>query len=57
MDELNQIQDLTDWERVRGMTDEKIEANANQDNDCQPTDDDFWDDAKVVNPNTHRVSQ
>jgi hypothetical protein len=57
MDELNQIQDLTDWERVRKMTDEEIEANANEDPDCQPTDDDFWDDAKVVKPNTYRVSQ
>jgi hypothetical protein len=57
MDELNQIQDLTDWKRVKGMTDEEIEANANEDIDCQPTDDDFWDNAKVVKPNTHRVSQ
>jgi hypothetical protein len=57
MDELNQIQDLTDWERVKGMTDEEIEANANNDPDCQPTDDDFWDDATVVKPNNHRVSQ
>lgn len=56
MDELNQIQDLTDWERVKEMTDEEIEANANDDSDCQPTDDDFWDDAKIVKPNTHRVS-
>lgn len=57
MDELNQIQDLTDWERVKKMTDEEIEANANDDPDCQPTDDDFWDDAKVVKPSTYRVSQ
>jgi hypothetical protein len=57
MDELNQIQDLTDWERVNNMTDEEIEANANNDPDCQATDDDFWDDATVVKPNNHRVSQ
>jgi hypothetical protein len=57
MDELNQIQNLTDWERVKGMTDEEIEANANNDPDCQPTDDDFWDDATVVKPSNHRVSQ
>ena len=48
MDELNQ---------VKKMTDEEIEANANDDPDCQPTDDNFWDDAKVVKPNTYRVSQ
>ncbi|MGL6341296.1 MAG: hypothetical protein ACRC80_19405 [Waterburya sp.] len=57
MDELNQIQDLTDWEKVKEMSDEEIKANANEDPDCQPTDDDFWDDAKVVKPNTHKVSQ
>lgn len=57
MDELNQIQDLTDWERAKEMTDEEIVANANDDPDCQPTDDDFWGDAKVVKPNTYRVSQ
>ena len=57
MDELNQIQDLTDWERVKGITDEEVETLAKADPDCQPTDDDFWDDAKVLKPNTHRVSQ
>jgi hypothetical protein len=29
MDELNQIQDLTDWEKVKEMSDEDIKANAN----------------------------
>jgi hypothetical protein len=56
MDELNQIQDLTDWEKVKEMSDEDIKANANEDPDCQPTDDNFWDDAKVVKLNTHEVS-
>jgi hypothetical protein len=56
MDELNQIQDFTNWEKVKEMTDEEIEANANQDPDCQPKDDDFWNDAKLIKPNTHRVS-
>ncbi len=56
MDELKQIQDLTDWKRVKEMTEAEIEANAQADPDCQPTDDDFWDDAKVVKPNTHKVS-
>jgi hypothetical protein len=57
MDELNQIQDLTDWQKVKGMTDEEIEALAQADSDCQPTDDDFWDDAVVVKPNINQVSQ
>jgi hypothetical protein len=54
MDELNQIEDLTDWQRVKEMTEEEIQTNANNDPDCQPTNDNFWDDAKVVKPNTHR---
>jgi hypothetical protein len=39
------------------MTEEEIENLAKADPDCQPTDDDFWDDATVVKPNTHKVSQ
>ena len=57
MDKLKQTEDLTDWKKVTEMTEAEIEASAKADPDCQPTDDDFWDDAKVVKPNTHRVSQ
>jgi hypothetical protein len=57
MDELNQIEDLTDWQRVKKKTEEEIQANANNDPDCQPTGDDFWDDAKAVKLNTYRVSK
>jgi hypothetical protein len=57
MDEVKQSESLTDWERVKGMTSEEIENLAKADPDCQPTDDDFWDDATVVKPNNHRVSQ
>jgi hypothetical protein len=57
MDEVKQSESLTDWEKVKGMTSEEIEASAKADPDCQPTDDDFWDDATVVKPSNHRVSQ
>jgi hypothetical protein len=57
MDEVKQSQSLTDWQKVKGMTEEEIEANANNDPDCQPTDDDFWDDAVVVKSSNHKVSQ
>ena len=57
MDEVKQSQSLTDWEKVKEMTEEEIEALAKADPDCQPTDDDFWDDAKVVIPDTPQVSQ
>ena len=52
-----QTEDSTNWKKVTEMTEAEIEASAKADPDCQPTDDDFWDDAKVVKPNTHRVSQ
>jgi hypothetical protein len=51
IDELARIQDLTDWEKVKAMTDEEIEINSSEDPDCQPTNESFWDDAKVVKPN------
>lgn len=51
-----ETEDLTDWKRVKEMTSEEIEANAQADPDCQPTDDDFWADAKVVKPSNHKVS-
>ena len=38
------------------MTEAEIEVFAKADPDCQPTDRDFWNDAKVVKPNSHRVS-
>ncbi len=57
MDELNQSQSLTDWERVKGMTSEEIEALAQAAPDCQPTDDDFWDDAIVVMPAPSKVGK
>jgi hypothetical protein len=42
-------QDLTDWEQVRGMTEEEIERNASSDADALPFDDD-WEGAVVVYP-------
>ena len=35
-EELQQMEDLTDWERVRNMTEEEIEQNALDDPDAQP---------------------
>lgn len=57
MDELKRIEDLTDWKRVKEMTSEQIEANAKADPDCYPPNDDFWNDATVIQSNTHKVSQ
>jgi hypothetical protein len=57
MDEFSQIEDLTDWQSVKKKTDEEIQKNANDDPDCQPTSDDFWNDAKVVKLNTYRASK
>ncbi|MEY4518023.1 MAG: hypothetical protein RLZZ499_622 [Cyanobacteriota bacterium] len=42
----------TDWQRVRCMSEEDIQQNA--DNDLEsplfPYDDDFWQDAKLISP-------
>ena len=42
----------TDWQRVRCMTDEDIERNADEDPDspAYPYPDDFWQDAELVSP-------
>jgi uncharacterized protein (DUF4415 family) len=40
----------TDWDRVRTMTDEKIEAAAANDPDAPPLDEAFWREARVVFP-------
>ncbi len=56
-DELKKIPDLTDWERVKAMSSIEVEANAQADPDCQPTDEGFWDDATVVRPAPQGVSQ
>jgi uncharacterized protein (DUF4415 family) len=40
----------TDWERVRAMTEEEIEAAAEADPDAPPLDDEFWRTAKIVIP-------
>jgi uncharacterized protein (DUF4415 family) len=40
----------TDWERVAAMSEKEIMAAAKSDPDAQPTDLEFWKDAKVVLP-------
>ena len=39
------------------MSSIEVEANAQADPDCQPTDEGFWDDATVVRPAPQGVSQ
>ena len=38
----------SDWERVKAMTEEEIDAAARSDPDAQPTDAEFWRDAEIV---------
>jgi uncharacterized protein (DUF4415 family) len=40
----------TDWERLRNMSDEEIHASALADPDAPPTDEAFWQNAKLVFP-------
>ncbi len=43
-------EDLTDWALLRELSDEEIDARARDDPDAQPTDADFWKDARVSLP-------
>ena len=40
----------TDWRRLRSMTDEEIHAAIIDDPDARPTDEAFWENARVVAP-------
>ena len=43
-------EDLTDWKLLREMSDDEVDARAADDPDAQPTDAEFWKDAKVTLP-------
>ena len=49
-EELQDMEDLTDWERVKNMTEEEIEQNALDDPDAQPLPEGFEKEAWVVYP-------
>ena len=40
----------TDWRRLRSMTDEEVHAAIIDDPDAKPTDETFWEEARVVMP-------
>jgi uncharacterized protein (DUF4415 family) len=40
----------TDWRRLRSMTDEQVHAAIMEDSDAKPTDEVFWEEARVVMP-------
>ena len=44
----------TDWDRLRNMTEEEIEAAAASDPDNPPTDEEFWRDARTIYPDSPR---
>jgi uncharacterized protein (DUF4415 family) len=44
------VETQTDWERLRQQTDEDIHAALEADDDIHPTDEIFWQEAKVVMP-------
>jgi uncharacterized protein (DUF4415 family) len=44
----------TDWDRLRNMSEEEIEAAAASDPDNPPTDREFWRDARTVHPGSPR---
>jgi len=50
------INNLTDWERVKSMSDAEIEANALSDPDALPFDDD-WESAAIISAYNKLTSQ
>ena len=48
--ETSKAKPVTDWERLRTMTDEENHAAIVDDPDIHPTDEAFWQDARVVMP-------
>jgi uncharacterized protein (DUF4415 family) len=46
--------DRTDWERVRSMTEEEIEANARSDPDNPPQEEDFMREGRTARPGSPR---
>ena len=53
---LPDINNLTDWERVKSMRDAEIEANALSDPDALPFDDD-WENAAIISAYNKLTSQ
>ena len=49
-EELQEMEDLTNWERVKNMTEEEIEQNALDDSEAQPLPEGFEKEAWVVYP-------
>lgn len=49
-DALRDQEERTDWERLRRMSDEDAEKAAASDPDAPPTDEEFWDQARLVRP-------
>jgi uncharacterized protein (DUF4415 family) len=45
----------TDWQRLRGMTDEEVHAAVIADPEIKPTDDAFWRAARVVMPQSKKT--
>jgi uncharacterized protein (DUF4415 family) len=45
----------TDWNRLRRMSDADIRKGIELDSDVAPTDEEFWEDAKVVLPRRKAV--
>ena len=55
-EERQDFSDLTDWERVKSMSDAEIEANALSDTDALPFDDD-WENAALMSAYNKLTSQ
>ena len=41
---------VTEWDRLRRMTDQQVHAAIASDPDIRPTDENFWKEARVIMP-------
>jgi len=46
----SETEPVTDWQRLRAVTEEEIRAAIAADLDIMPTDEAFWQDARIVHP-------
>lgn len=51
---LTAFENTTDWDKLRNMSDAEVHTAIMSDGDAMPTNEEFWQAAKVVVPHTKR---
>lgn len=48
-------EDATDWHRIETLSAEEIHAGLEDDPDAEPTDEAFWDGARIIDPRSSQT--